>query len=190
MAKLLIINVNFEKPEVSYITKLTKLLESIDAENDEVVEKSLRDLISNSLDSFDIASEEYTKETKDLNNFLIRNIESMREEIIDFVQKNTGPKVSNSSVKKMTKTIQNLSEWIADSSSRNEDIKITDDKLERTLEANYTHYFELNNKLFPQHILVNVVATSSLKINIQYTKVTTDEASSMPFSIPEKYEKK
>jgi len=155
-----IININFEKPEVSYITKLTKLLESIDTENDEVVEKSLRDLIGNSLDSFDIASEEYTKETKDLNNFLIRNIESMREEIIDFVKKNSGTNITNSSIKKMTKTIETLSTWIADTSNRNENIRISDDKT-----YSITNFFKsfINNfvNVFPNIILNEVDYTNT-----------------------------
>jgi len=155
-----IIKIYLKKPEVSYITKLTKLLESIDAENDEVVEKSLRDLISNSLDSFDIASEEYTKETKDLNNFLIRNIESMREEIIDFVKKNSGTNVSNSSIKKMTKTIETLSTWVADTSNRNEVIKISDDKT-----YSITNFFKnfINNfvNVFPNIILNEVDYTNT-----------------------------
>jgi hypothetical protein len=79
--------------------------------------------------------------------------------------------------------------WI-DSNYKINKSKITDDKLDRTLEANYSHYFALNNKLFPHHILVNVAAAAPLKINIQFSKVTPDEVSSMPFSIPEKYEKK
>jgi hypothetical protein len=79
--------------------------------------------------------------------------------------------------------------WI-DSNYKINRSKITDDKLDRTLEANYSHYFEVNNKLFPQHIMVNVTAASPLKINIQFSKVNSDEMSSMPFSIPEKYEKK
>jgi hypothetical protein len=38
--------------------------------------------------------------------------------------------------------------------------------------------------------MVNVTSATPLKINIQFSKVTSDEASSMPFSVPEKYEKK
>ena len=155
-----IVNINLDKPETSYITKLTKLLENIDAENDEVLEKSLRNLISNSLDSFDIASEEYTKEAKDLNNFLTRNIESMREEIIDFVKKNSGANVTNSSIKKMTKTIENLSMWIADTSVRNENIKISDDKTYAI--TNFYKDF-INNfvNVFPNIILNEVDYTNT-----------------------------
>jgi hypothetical protein len=150
-----IININLSNPEISSITKLVKLLESIDDENDEVVEKSLRELINKSLDSFDIASENYTKEVKDLNNFLIRNIESMKEEIIDFVQKNKGLNVSNSSVRKMTKTIQNLSNWSADNSTSNENTKISDDKLYNIIHF-YKNFVDNFVTIFPNIILNNV----------------------------------
>ena len=150
-----IVNIDLNTPEISAITRLTKTLESIDDENDEVVEKSLRDLISNSLDTFDIATENYTQEVKDLNNFLIRNIGSMKEEIIEFVQKNTGPNISNSSVRKMTKTIENLSNWIADNSARNENIKISDDKLYNIVNF-YKDFISNFVKVFPNIILNKV----------------------------------
>ena len=150
-----IVNINLNNPEISAITKLSKTLESIDDENDEVVEKSLRDLISESLDTFDIATENYTKEVKDLNNFLIKNIGSMKEEIIDFVKKNTGSNVSNSSVRKMTKTIENLSTWIADDSTRNEKNKISDDKLYNIVNF-YKNFVDNFVKVFPNIILNKV----------------------------------
>jgi hypothetical protein len=150
-----IVNINLNNPEISAITRLTKTLESIDDENDEVVEKSLRDLISNSLDTFDIATENYTQEVKDLNNFLIRNIASMKEEIIEFVQKNTGPNITNSSVRKMSKTIENLSNWIADNSARNENIKISDDKLYNIVNF-YKDFISNFVNVFPNIILNKV----------------------------------
>ena len=106
-----IINTIVDSPEVSSITKLVKVIEYIDEENDEVVEKSLCNLITHALDSFEIATENYTKEVKDLNNFLSKNIDSMKKEIIDFVKKNTSVTVSNNSIRKMTTTIETLSTW-------------------------------------------------------------------------------
>ena len=150
-----IVKIDLNSPEISSITRLIKTLESIDDENDEVVEKSLRDLISNSLDTFDIATENYTQEVKDLNNFLIRNIDSMKVEIIEFVQKNTGPNISNSSVRKMSKTIENLSNWIADNSARNENIKISDDKLYNIVNF-YKDFISNFVNVFPNIILNKV----------------------------------
>ncbi len=68
--------------------------------------------------------------------------------------------------------------------------KISDDKLNRTLEARYSNFFEVNDKLFPQTILVTVMTTSPLKIKVNYTKVTSGEAQTLPFNVPEKYERK
>ena len=150
-----IVNINVNNPEISVITKLTKTIESIDDENDEVVEKSLRDLINDSLDTFDIATENYTKEAKNLNDFLIKHIESMKEEITEFVQKNKGPNVSNSSLKKLTKTIENLSTWIADESKRNINIKISDDKLYNIVNF-YKNFIENFVSVFPNIILNKV----------------------------------
>ena len=51
----------------------------------------------------------------------------MKQEIIEFVQQNSGSNVSTGSIRKMTKTIQNLSNWISDSSKREDINKISDD---------------------------------------------------------------
>jgi len=150
-----IINIRLDNPEVSSITKLLKSIEYIDDENDEVVEKSLRDLMTTALDTFDIATENYTKEVRDLNNFLDRNIETMKSEIIEFVQKNSGSNVTNSKIRKMTKTIQNLSLWGADMSTRNEDIKISDDKLYNIVNF-YKNFIENFVNVFPNIILNEV----------------------------------
>jgi hypothetical protein len=150
-----IVNINLNNPEISAITRLTKTLESIDDENDEVFEKSLRDLIIDSLDTFDIATENYSQEVKNLNNFLIKNITSMKEEIIDFVQKNNGPNITKSSIRKMTKTIENLSNWTADTSTRNENIKISDENLYNIVNF-YKDFISNFVNVFPNIILNKV----------------------------------
>jgi hypothetical protein len=150
-----ILPVSFNRPEVSSITKLIKVIEAIDDENDEVVEKSLRGLILKALDTYDLATPEYTKEVKDLNNFLIRNIEEMKMEMIDFVKKNSGSNVSNSSIKKMIKTIENLSSWSADSSERNKQHKISNDSLYNVVQF-YKNFIDNFVNIFPNIILNNV----------------------------------
>jgi hypothetical protein len=66
--------------------------------------------------------------------------------------------------------------------------RITDDRLNRTLEADYTSFSEVNNKRFPFEILVNAITASPLKIHVKYSKVAVNEASTLPFSIPERYD--
>lgn len=150
-----VIYTNLMNTEHSSITKLIKLLEVIDDENDEVVEKSLRSLILNALDTFDLATSEYTKEVTDLNNFLIRNIGEMKDEIIDFVKKNSGTKVSNKSIKNMIKTIENISIWSADSSERNKDMNISDSTLYNAVNF-YKNFIDNFVNVFPNIILNNV----------------------------------
>ena len=149
-----IIHVNLKNQEFSSITKMIKLLEVIDDENDEVFEKSLRNVIVKALDTFDLATIKYTKEVTDLNNFLIRHNSEMKEEIIDFVKKNSGTKVTNKSIKKIIKTIENLSVWSADTSQRNKN-KISNDSLYNIVQF-YKNFIENFVNIFPNIILNNV----------------------------------
>lgn len=68
--------------------------------------------------------------------------------------------------------------------------KITDDRLNRILEAAYNDFFEVDQKRFPQNLVVTVTASAPLKIKVKYTKVVSGEAQSLPFTVPEKYERK
>ena len=181
-----IIHANLKSTDYSSITKFVKLLEVIDDENDEVVEKSLRKLILKALDTFDLATSEYTKEVKDLNNFLIRNIEEMKEEIIDFVQKNSGTKVSNSSVRKMVKTIENLSMWSSDSSERNKYIKISDDGLYNAVNF-YKNFIDNFVNIFP-NIILNKVDYDDIHIP-NYYKFSGSHSSKLKKYVSEYYEK-
>ena len=79
----------------------------------------------------------------------------MKEEIIEFVQKNTGSNISTSLVRKMTKTINNLSNWVADTSNRNENIKISDDKLYNIVNF-YKSFIDNFVNVFPNIILNKV----------------------------------
>jgi predicted methyltransferase len=104
-----VIDINLNTPIISSITRLSGLLNAIDDENDEVVERSLRELILNTLDTFDIASHETSKEVKALNNYLVRGIETMKEELVEFIEKNYGTSIPKSSIRKATQFISNLS---------------------------------------------------------------------------------
>jgi len=122
-----IINIDLDNPIISSVTKLAKFLEFLNDQNndDEIIERSLIKLITNAIDTFDIAREENTIEVKNLNNFLIRINEEMKNELISFIKYNST--LSNKKIKNFTKQISNLSIWNFDNSTRNEDIKISDD---------------------------------------------------------------
>ena len=151
-----IINIDLDDPVISCVAKLLKLLDSIYEENneDEVIELALRDLIKDAIDTFDIASETMTPQVKELNNYLIRTNGEMTSELVDFVQKNSGSKVTRNSVRKFVNTIQNLSLWTYDSSNRGEN-KISNDTM-----YNVTNFYKtfISNfvNVFPNIILNKV----------------------------------
>jgi hypothetical protein len=180
-----IINIDLDTPYVSSIAKLIITLEEIENENDEVVESSLRTLILNAVDTFDIATDKMTKEIKTLNDYLIRNNDDMKAEIIDFIEKNKGSDITRSSVNKMKKCVSTLSDWELEKSSRNENIKISDDRL-----YNITNFYKtfIGNfvNVFP-NIILNKVDYSSIQIP-NYLGLSTTHALKIKSSIREYYE--
>ena len=155
ISKSNIVKIDVNAPEISSITKLKNTIESIDDENDEVVEKSLRDHIVNAMDTFNIATENYTLEVTKLNNFLIKQIEIMKSEIINFIKQHKGSNITKRSLEKMENTINKLSDWETDKSNRNENIKISDDKL-YTITNFYKEFISNFVNVFPNIILNEV----------------------------------
>jgi hypothetical protein len=150
-----IVDIKTDTPVISSIRKTVSLLERIDSENDSVVEPSLRSLITNVLDTFDTATTEITEETKALNNFLIKNIEAMKDEILGFITINKSKDISKRALRDTEKFLNGLSQWETDDSHRNENIKISDDYMYNIIE-----YFKTNTdnivNIFPNIILNNV----------------------------------
>lgn len=152
-----IINIELDNPVISCIAKLSILLDNIYYENneDEIIDQSLRDLLKNAIDTFDIASEDTSQQVKDLNNYLIRTNEEMTKELIDFVQSNSSSKITRKSIINFRDTIQNLSIWICDNSNRNENIKISNDNMYNVI--NFYKTFITNFiSVFPNIILNKV----------------------------------
>ena len=106
-----IVNINVQKNVISPIIKLSATLQTFDAENDEIIDSSLRNLMLNVLDTYDIATIEVTKETKDLNNYLIKQTALMKVDIVDFIRKNKGVSITASLLTKTARTINQLSVW-------------------------------------------------------------------------------
>lgn len=106
-----IININVQENVISPIIKLNATLQTFDAENDEIIDSSLRNLMLSVLDTYDIATAEVTKETKDLNNYLIKQTELMKVDIVDFIRKNKGVSITASLLTKTARTINQLSTW-------------------------------------------------------------------------------
>ena len=152
-----IINITFDNQIISCVAKLTKFLEDMYDENNEneIIELSLRDLIKNAIDTFDIASSESSKQVKDLNDFLISHNEEMINELVEYVGKNSGGNVTRNSIKKFTSTIKNLQNWDFDKSNRNENIKISNDTMYAVTNF-YKTFIDNYVNVFPNIILNKV----------------------------------
>ena len=79
--------------------------------------------------------------------------------------------------------------WIDDYYKINKS-KISDDRQNRTLQAEYSDFSDVDQKRFPHTIIVTVMTASPLRIKVKYSKVVSGEHQTLPFTVPEKYEHK
>jgi hypothetical protein len=160
-----IIHVDSALQIVSSIDKLLLNLDTIDPidpENDDEGKKSFKYLIKNTLDTFSIASESVTQETKDLNNFLIKGISSMKTDIIDFITKNKGITTTKRVLSNVISTIEHISDWESVKSNRKEDIKISSDSLYNVIQF-FKTFIQNLVKVFP-NIILNKVDYSDINV--------------------------
>ncbi len=152
-----IVHIDIDNPIISCVAKLSKLLEAMSEEHDEniIIENALRELIKNAIDTFDIASENTTKEVKDLNNYLSRANSSMTDELTEFIQRNSGQIVTKKYVRKFIDTLNSLAKWNLDNSTRNDDIKISNETMYNVTNF-YKTYIENFVSIFPNIILKRV----------------------------------
>lgn len=182
-----IIDVNVTKNVPSSITKLIGRLESINDENDEVVEPALIQLIKNSLDTFDVASSESSKESKALNNYLYRNIEEMKNDIIEFIIKNKSSLVSKRAVTRAKTIIANFSLWEIDSefTAIKNNNKISNDDMYKIVNF-YKTFIKNIVTVFP-NIILSSVNYSDSKIQ-GYLGLSRNHVSQIKTFIGEYYE--
>jgi hypothetical protein len=135
-----IIHVDIDNTLISSLRKLFYLLEEFQAEGEKVVPPSLVELLFHAMDTFDIGvmTNETSKEIKNLNDYLIRQNESMKIEIIDFLRKNKGKDISRNKMNEVIDFIETLSVWSGDKSKHVKNKNhITNDTI-----YNFTHFFK------------------------------------------------
>jgi len=150
-----ILDVIIDKKVASSFSILSAKIDSIDNENDELIGQSLIRSIKNCLDTYDIASEEITNETKALNDKVIIDNRNIKRKIIDFITMNKSRDVSSKTIKHMKSFIENINEWNSEKSHHNENNKISNDS-----NYNIINFFKtfIQNivKTFPNMILNKV----------------------------------
>jgi len=107
------------------------------------------------MDTFSIASTTQIKEIKDLNNFLIEEIDMMKLDIIDFINRNKSKDLTKKVINNIKKFINSLANWSSTDSERNKNKKISNDSL-----YNFVNFFRSFIKnfvfVFPNIILNKV----------------------------------
>lgn len=150
-----IVDVNANASCISSITRILGVLEAVKMENDTFVNPVFIEKINNALDTFDVASDDITAETEELNNFLITNNEAMKKQVVDFITKNKGPDIDRKTLNNTISFIANITKWSTDTSVRNKDRKISSDDM-----YNYVNFLKtfIDNSVnvFPNIILNKV----------------------------------
>ena len=137
-------------------SSIQRLTDTLEHSIDEMIDPELVSKMKTSIDTFDIATASTTKEVKDLNNFLIRNIELMKAEIVNHISKNKGS-ITEKEIKMMKSFIVEMTVW-ADNKSN----KISNDSLYNSVD--YYKTFIKNLAVVYPNILLNKVEYEEVKI--------------------------
>ena len=110
----------------------------------------------------------------------------MKSEIIDFIETNSGSSATKGSIRKAKQALESLSIWASDNSNRNEDIKISDERMYNIINF-YKIFVENFVKVFP-NIILNEVNHSETLIP-SYLGFSENHSKKLKKCINEYYEK-
>ena len=144
-----IIDVNMNSHCISSITKLLGVLESVKASK--FVKPEFTQKLYDALDTFSIATDEMSDETEKLNNYLIRQSDEMKKQIMDFIVKNKTGDMDRKSIENVAGFVKSLLSW----SSKDKKDKISSDATYHTLNFLKTFVDNFVN-IFPSIILNKV----------------------------------
>ena len=150
-----IINIDLDNPLLNSISILTSTLEDIQNTNDEVVEQALRGLILNVLNKFSVVETDITKETEKLNNYLIKHIGNMKEEILEFIEENKDRSITKRIQNKAANLINNISMWETDTGTLGNKNNISNGSLYNIINF-FKMFIENLVTIFPSIILNKV----------------------------------
>lgn len=106
VARNKLVDVDVATPVISSIDRFAGLLQSM-----ELVDQKLIEKIDKVLDTYDMATTETQAPTKDLNNYLITQTDTMKAAIIHFIKNNKAPSVTNKSINVAEAFINGVSNW-------------------------------------------------------------------------------
>ena len=175
------IKVKLDEPTLNCFDHFKILLENIEKENKYLVPDVLIQHLKINLENYDVLIEKDTENMRSLKNYLQSNIETMSENLIDFI-KYKG-KLTSLELKNMTTFIRNISIWRFNENPRNIDIKITDDELDKYVNF-IKNSIDLIVNVFPSMIINqnNISITPPI-----YWKLTESHVSDIKTSVNEFY---
>ena len=160
-------------------SSIQRLTDTLERSIDEMIDPELVSKMKTSIDTFDIATETTTKEVKDLNNYLIRNIELMKTEIVNHISKNKGS-ITEKEIKMMKNFIVEMTVW-----ADNKPTKISNDSLYNSVD--YYKTFIKNLAVVYPNILLNKVEYEEVKIPV-YWKLSQNHTRDIKKIIKSHYE--
>jgi len=79
--------------------------------------------------------------------------------------------------------------WLNPESFKVSKLEINDlPQVNRTFEVNYDEFKKIENQLFPYKINFNIKSEQSVRVALNYSKISINKPQKLPFSIPVKYE--
>jgi hypothetical protein len=161
------IAIGTDRPLESSIQRFKKVIENEnDAEEEEEESETIKLLkplvkeLDEALDTFDVAEENVSEETSQLRNFLGRNIDKMKKEIVAFINENLEQTINKKYKNNVAEFIGTLENWSSDTSTRNQENKISTDSM-----YTYVNFFQnfVRNfvDVFPNIILHKTDYTST-----------------------------
>lgn len=79
--------------------------------------------------------------------------------------------------------------WLDPSNFKIVRLLLSDLPTQRELDANFSKFSLVDSLPFAHHIEATIKAQKSFKVNIEYSKIKLNEEQSVPFKVPEKYER-
>ena len=146
-----IIPTNISVTTLSPIQKMNNLIKKIDNNlEQDVIAKKFITLMENVTDTFDLTVDNDTSDMRALKNYLDDANKKMKIQFLDFMKRKSG--LRKTQYNEVVTFITNLSKWSFDNSTRNTDVKISDDAM-----YNYIQFFKTSivtlSKVFPNMIL-------------------------------------
>jgi hypothetical protein len=145
-----IINISLSQNIPSCATPLRNVLLKMDADDESVVAKVLRQKMEILLETYDLSIQEDTEDMKQLKNYLAKNNDIMRKDLLYFIKHKS--KISSSEYEKINKFLSNLTIWQYDINRRNDNIKISDDSMFNYINF-YKNFISMFSVVFPTMIL-------------------------------------